>query len=1215
MFNAIFRFELRRAIKGPANYIYFTLLFAIGFMLMHVLGGAFDGARIQFSGDNTNINSPRIVSRLLTIFSYLGIFIIAAIVSTTVQRDFNHNTLSLTFTTPISKAQYVFGKFAASFLISIVVFLGAPLGIIIGELMPYLSDDYFGEFSFINYLRPFLIQVVPNLFFVSAIFFTLSLLLRNVVVNWFVIIILYVLFAISGRFVSDIDYRELAAILDPFALTAIQVVTSAQTTNEQNTEAISLEGLIFFNRLLWSSVGVLMLILGYIRFKFSYGLKSFKLFGRKKKQQDDKEPNPLGVFKDLSLPKVVQDYSFLSEFKTYLGLLKHELGLLFKNIYFILIVLTGVVLLMVTAGSIGQLFDTSTYPVTYQVIETFFNVFSLFIFIVITLFSGEMIWRERSFKLNEIHNALPVRRWVILMSKMSALSISVFAMLSIMVLCGIIIQYRAGYHQYDLAQYMQTVFGLQSIRFLLLIPLAFFIQVLTNHKYVGYFLMVIYYVWNSFFAQSALQHNLLIYNGGPSYLYSDMNKFGYDLYPYFTFKLYWFVFAIILIIFTNQLMVVGKEDNWKIRFNLLKKRLASSSTKYSMSVVILVFLVIGSFIFYNTNILNTFNRSLTAEKEAVEYEKNYKQYEYKLQPKIIDVYVEAGLFPSSGNLKLDGYYWIKNENEESIDSIHLDISTQNYETLEFNRTFKNVSNDDRLSHQIFLISPALKKGDSVKLSFSYNQSPKGFTNNGIRSIVNQNGTFFNNGLLPSIGYNDGRELTGRRIRNRYNLPEKPSAKKRDDPQGLARNYIRRDADFINFEVIISTSSDQIAMAPGNLQKQWTIDNRNYFHYKMESKILNFFSILSAKYEVRKDVWQPKDTKHQPVDITIYYHKGHEYNLDRMVDAIKQSLDYYTVNYSPYQYNQIRILEFPRDASFAQSFPNTIPFSEGIGFVADLRELEKKDVPFEDLRIDYPFYVTAHEMAHQWWAHQVVSANTEGATLLVETLSQFSALKVMEDYFGTTKMKKFLRQEAFRYKISRGGESVEERPLATVSPGQQYIHYNKGSVILYGLDAYLGDNILPNVLSNFIDKYAFKGAPYPTTVELINDIRAVTPDSLQYLITDGFEKIVLYDYEIIDVQYTRNEDLEYFVEATIESNKYEYDGKGVESKVAMNDYIEIGIYNSKEKELYLEKVLLKSAQNSVKMKLGRKPAQIVINPYYRLLEKDGVIRTKTIEKSN
>src|SRR5690606_806884 len=132
-----------------------------------------------------------------------------------------------------------------------------------------------------------------------------------------------------------------------------------------------------------------------------------------------------------------------------------------------------------------------------------------------------------------------------------------------------------------------------------------------------------------------------------------------------------------------------------------------------------------------------------------------------------------------------------------------------------------------------------------------------------------------------------------------------------------------------------------------------------------------------------------------------------YNLDRMIDAVKKSLDYFTANFSPYQHRQARILEFPRYQRFAQAFPNTIPYSEAIGFIARVRPDDPED-------LDYPFYVTAHEIAHQWWAHQVIGANVQGATMLSESLAQYSALMVMEKEYGRDKMHKFLAYELKGY---------------------------------------------------------------------------------------------------------------------------------------------------------------------------------------------------------
>src|SRR5260370_10841894 len=96
----------------------------------------------------------------------------------------------------------------------------------------------------------------------------------------------------------------------------------------------------------------------------------------------------------------------------------------------------------------------------------------------------------------------------------------------------------------------------------------------------------------------------------------------------------------------------------------------------------------------------------------------------------------------------------------------------------------------------------------------------------------------------------------------------------------------------------------------------------------------------------------------------------------MTDSMKATLTYCTANFSPFQFHQLRIIEFPRYASFAQSFANTIPFSESIGFIT--RVDKKPDA------IDLPFYVTSHEVAHQWRAHLEQDANAEGATAMSYT---------------------------------------------------------------------------------------------------------------------------------------------------------------------------------------------------------------------------------------
>src|SRR5690606_7807613 len=175
-------------------------------------------------------------------------------------------------------------------------------------------------------------------------------------------------------------------------------------------------------------------------------------------------------------------------------------------------------------------------------------------------------------------------------------------------------------------------------------------------------------------------------------------------------------------------------------------------------------------------------------------------------------------------------------------------------------------------------------GDSIRLTFEVRNKPNSILKD--RSLILENGTFVNNfSLFPSIGYSENGELFDDEVRAKYGLPKKDIMAPTTDTIAQKNNYISRDADWITFETTVSTSGDQIAIAPGYLQKQWTSEGRNYFHYKMDQKMLNFYAYNSARYEVKKEKWND-------VNVEIYYHKGHEYNVDRMISAVKKSLDYY-----------------------------------------------------------------------------------------------------------------------------------------------------------------------------------------------------------------------------------------------------------------------------------------------------------------------------------
>src|SRR5581483_10254353 len=233
------------------------------------------------------------------------------------------------------------------------------------------------------------------------------------------------------------------------------------------------------------------------------------------------------------------------------------------------------------------------------------------------------------------------------------------------------------------------------------------------------------------------------------------------------------------------------------------------------------------------------------------------------------------------------------------------------------------------------------------------------------------------------------------------------------------------------------------------------------------------------------------------------------------------LDLFSERFSPYQFHQARILEFPAYETFAQSFANTIPFSEGIGFIQNFDDAKP------ETSIDLVTFVTAHEIAHQWWAHQVIGADKQGDTMLSETFAQYSAMLVMEKLYGREHIRKFLKNELDQYLRNRGTEAVEELPLERVED-QPYIHYRKGAVVMYSLRDMVGEEAVDHALHRLLGQYAFKAAPYPSSTDFLGYLRAEAGAAHDREIADLFERITLYDMKASDAIAHRRADGRYEV---------------------------------------------------------------------------------------
>jgi hypothetical protein len=423
---------------------------------------------------------------------------------------------------------------------------------------------------------------------------------------------------------------------------------------------------------------------------------------------------------------------------------------------------------------------------------------------------------------------------------------------------------------------------------------------------------------------------------------------------------------------------------------------------------------------------------------------------------------------------------------------------------------------------------------------------------------------------------------------------------RGDAAGTATNLFTMHSDWISYRTTVSTSDDQIVLSPGYLTREWHANGRHYFSYDMGNvRTLDFYSFVSARYDVKREMYAGAAN---PIAIEVYYNPAHTYDVDDMIDASKAGLTYYEKNFSPFQFRQYRILEFPRYRTFAQSFPNTVPFSEGIGFIG---RVEK---PTD---IDFAYFVTAHELGHQWWAHQLIGGRVEGSNMLSETLAEYSALMVMQQKYGRDNMHRFLKHELDRYLRGRAGEIRRERPVVLVQ-NEPYVWYQKGGQVMYALADYIGEDKVNLALHNFLMQYGYANAndsqsgPYPDTRQFVAALRAQTPVDLQYFITDAFENIVLYDNKVVSATVTPAPDHKYKITLKVQVRKVQSDGSGNESPMPLHDLIDIGVFTGKkdeEKPLYLKKEWLTQPSQTFEIVVDQPPTRAGIDPYNKLIDRN------------
>lgn len=1183
MLSRIARFELSYQLRSPLFFIAFALFFLFAF-------GSVTSENIQIgAGGNVHVNAPYAILQTVGVLNVFALFVVTAFVANVVIRDDETGFAPLVRSTRVTKFAYLVGRFAGAVLVALGVMLSVPLAMLVGSFMPWIDPEKLGPTFVGHYLFAYVVFGLPTLLALGAGFFALATATRSMMWTFIGVVVFLILFVVSRVMLRDPAWDTVSAWTDPFGMSALNQATKYWTPAERNTRLPPLEGLLLYNRLLWLAVGMALFALAYGVFRFEVSGSSVMAGKASAGQGGVAEavpaPHPLARPRSGGGAFAVQ----------FLALVRFDMRFVLRSPAFIVLLFLGLFNAVGALSGIVSDRGVDYLPVTRAVINAMEGGFNLFPILIAIFYGGELVWRDRERRMHEIVDASAAPDWAFMLPKALAVSGVLLATYGAAVLGAMAFQAFHGYMRFELGLYLLGFLLPGFFTAALLGVLSVFVQALVPHKFVGWAVMLVWLVAS--FVLGSLGFELNVYNYGavPAVPLSDMNGLGHFWLGRAWTQAYWAACAAVLLVLAHLLWRRGGDTRLRPRLARLPLRLRGGAGVL-LGTAALAWVGLGGWVLYNTTVLNRHLNSDEVEALSADAEKTLLSFERLPQPTIGHVELEVSLYPQALRADTRGHYLLENRSGQPLQAVHV---RWNADLLKADIRLQGAALDQewpKFGYRIYRLDQPMQPGEKRRLDFTTVFGQRGFVNGRPQTGVVANGSFLNNfDIAPLIGM--GREglLQDRAKRRKHGLPPELRPAKLEDEGARRHHYLRHDSDWVTAQITLSTDADQTPVAPGTTVSDSTAGGRRTVVTRTEAPIQNFFSLQSARYEVRRDTW--KNAQGQAVELAVYHHGPHDTNVQRMLDAMKVSLAVFSERFSPYQFRQARILEFPAYASFAQSFANTVPYSEAIGFVQNFKDEDA------DEKIDLVTYVTAHEIAHQWWAHQVIGADKQGMTLLSESFAQYGALLVMEKLYGKAQLRKFLKYELDAYLRSRGREILEELPLNRVE-NQGYIHYNKGALAMWALKEHVGEAVVNRALQRLITEFAFKPAPYPSSADFLRLLREQAGPAHEGFISDLFEKITLYDLKAVQARSVKRADGRFDVSFTVEAKKFHADGKGVETEAPLSESFEIGAFTAEpgkkgyraDAVIALERRTLVSGRQDIRLVLDKEPSFMGVDPF-------------------
>lgn len=513
MWREVARFELQLQRREFLTGVYVAVFFFLTF-------GYTASSAVELVAGRGALprNAPWALAQAMAGVTAFGQVITTMITATAVMRDVATRQQELLFATPLSRGDYLWGRWLGALAVMLIVYLAIPIGLVTGTLMPWIDRASLLPFAASAYVRPFAILVLPNVLVVSAIFFSAGALRRG----FMAILLLGVgLVALWGTGVSLArDGVAWGTLVDPFGNAALEWSTREWSVAERTTRAVAADGWLLANRALWLTVatGAMLWLQRAFRFEVVAPPDARRERGRERRAAR-RALAPAAA--TMAVPRDASGGSRIGGTPAVRAEARWIFRWTLREKGFVTLGLLGAANALVNAWRAGGANGTAG-----DVLGAVQFHSRVFLTLVATIYAGELVWRERDVRVDALRDALPPSTGALVAGKIVGLLLAELVLVTPLLVAALIAGYGRGAAGMSVGLAMVWIGGLVYPVLVQLTLLSLLVHAVVQHKVAGHVLLITGWVSAIALDRSVPVPALLRYTTMPPYTWNPTHGFG-----------------------------------------------------------------------------------------------------------------------------------------------------------------------------------------------------------------------------------------------------------------------------------------------------------------------------------------------------------------------------------------------------------------------------------------------------------------------------------------------------------------------------------------------------------------------------------------------------------------------------------------------------------------------------------------------------------------